>query len=96
MRDAIAGVDTPVFEIHISNIEAREEFRKSKTAAVCKAGCLFGSGVYGYEVSTANDLAVLLTTHTSVDIGFVFNSSRFADLSLMRKQILYHNKNILG
>lgn len=51
VRDAISGIDTPVFEIHISNIEAREEFRKSKTAAVCKAGCLFGSGVFGYEVS---------------------------------------------
>jgi 3-dehydroquinate dehydratase-2 len=50
VRDAISGIDTPVYEIHISNIEAREEFRKSKTAAVCRAGCLFGSGVFGYEV----------------------------------------------
>lgn len=51
VRDAIAGVDTPVFEIHISNIEAREEFRKSKTAAVCTGGCLFGAGILGYQLA---------------------------------------------
>ncbi|KAK9899828.1 type II 3-dehydroquinate dehydratase [Cystobasidium minutum MCA 4210] len=57
VRDAISGIDTPVFEIHISNIEAREEFRKSKTAAVCKAGCLFGAGVYGYELALRGAVA---------------------------------------
>jgi 3-dehydroquinate dehydratase II len=51
LADAIAAIKTPVVEVHISNIHAREEFRhKSYTGAKAKA-CLTGFGLYGYEMA---------------------------------------------
>lgn len=49
--DAIAAIRIPVIEVHISNIAAREDFRKhSYISAVC-AGTLFGFGMKGYELA---------------------------------------------
>lgn len=51
IRDAISAVDTPVVEVHISNIAARESFRhESMLSPVC-AGCVFGFGIKGYEIA---------------------------------------------
>jgi 3-dehydroquinate dehydratase-2 len=50
--DAIASIDTPVIEVHISNVHAREDFRKiSHVSAKCK-GSIIGLGLKGYELAT--------------------------------------------
>lgn len=48
LRDAIAGIDVPVVEVHISNVHARDEFRHvSVLSEVCKGVvCGFGAGSY--------------------------------------------------
>jgi len=51
ISDAIASISTPVIEIHISNIYAREEFRnKSLISANCKA-VICGLGLDSYRVA---------------------------------------------
>jgi 3-dehydroquinate dehydratase-2 len=59
IRDAIAAVDVPVIEVHISNIFARESFRHlSHVAPVAKAS-LCGFGVTGYGLAI-DGLAALI------------------------------------
>lgn len=49
--DTIAAITTPVVEVHISNIHAREDFRKiSHVSAKCK-GTIAGLGLKGYELA---------------------------------------------
>ncbi len=51
LRDCIAAISTPVVEVHISNITARESFRhESMLSPVC-AGCIYGFGMKGYELA---------------------------------------------
>lgn len=56
IRDAIAGVTSPVIEVHISNVHAREEFRhRSYLSAVCK-GVIFGFGLDSYRLAVEHFL----------------------------------------
>ena len=49
--DAIAAVKTPVIEVHISNVHAREEFRKLSHVSGKSAGSIIGLGLRGYELA---------------------------------------------
>ena len=49
--DAVKGIETPVIEIHISNIHAREEFRHISYISPNAKGVLFGFGIKGYELA---------------------------------------------
>ena len=49
--DAIAAIKAPVVEVHISNVHAREEFRKISHVSGKAAGSIFGLGLKGYELA---------------------------------------------
>jgi 3-dehydroquinate dehydratase-2 len=52
LHDAIKGVDgLPVYEIHISNVHAREEFRHHSWVSPAAAGIVIGFGVDGYLIA---------------------------------------------
>lgn len=51
LRDAVAAIDAPVIEVHLTNIYAREPFRQhSMISGVC-AAVISGLGFAGYEAA---------------------------------------------
>jgi 3-dehydroquinate dehydratase-2 len=48
--DAIAAIKAPVIEVHISNIHAREEFRRLSHVSAKARGTIAGLGLKGYEL----------------------------------------------
>ena len=51
LGDAIAAVKAPVIEVHISNVHAREDFRKMSHVSGKSVGSIFGLGLKGYELA---------------------------------------------
>jgi 3-dehydroquinate dehydratase II len=51
LRDAIAGIKTPVVEVHISNVHKRETFRHHSYISPVAAGVIFGFGIKGYDLA---------------------------------------------
>ncbi len=49
--DAIAAIKCPVIEVHISNVHAREEFRKISHVSAKAKGTISGLGLKGYELA---------------------------------------------
>jgi len=49
IRDALIGVEVPFYEVHISNIFAREEFRHKSYFSDIAQGVICGFGTSGYE-----------------------------------------------
>tara|TARA_A100001011_G_scaffold310507_1_gene327216 strand:- start:4948 stop:5394 length:447 start_codon:yes stop_codon:yes gene_type:complete len=51
LRDALLGVSIPFIEIHISNVFAREDFRKKSYLSDIAVGVISGHGIFGYELA---------------------------------------------
>lgn len=51
IRDCVEAIQTPVIEVHISNITAREEFRHTSLISPVAIGCIFGFGLESYRLA---------------------------------------------
>ncbi len=51
LRDALAAVEIPFIEVHLSNIHGREEFRSRSLLSDLAAGTICGLGALGYELA---------------------------------------------
>ena len=54
--DAVKAIETPVVEVHISNVHAREEFRHQSFIAANAKGVIVGFGLKSYELAVQSFL----------------------------------------
>lgn len=58
IADAIAGIETPVIEVHISNVYAREEYRHQSLMAKNCIGVIAGMGLNSYQLAIQHFLSI--------------------------------------
>ena len=51
LRDAIAGTGLPVYEVHVTNVLSREDFRHRSMIGPVAAGSIIGLGLQGYALA---------------------------------------------
>jgi 3-dehydroquinate dehydratase-2 len=56
--DAIAGIETPVIEVHISNVYAREEYRHQSLMAKNCSGVITGLGLNSYKLAVLHFISL--------------------------------------
>ncbi len=59
IRDALAAVQLPAVEVHLSNISAREEFRHKSLISPVVAGTIVGFGPFGYHLAMISMIQIL-------------------------------------
>lgn len=59
IADAIALVGIPVVEVHLSNIFARDDFRKKSLTGAMSAGVISGFGPFGYHIGLLSVMQII-------------------------------------
>ncbi len=59
IRDAIAAIELPTVEVHLSNIYAREDFRHTSLVAPVASGQISGFGVHSYLLGLQAVIALI-------------------------------------
>lgn len=59
LRDALSGVALPVGEVHLSNVHAREEFRRHSYISPIAAFVIAGAGIQGYDFAIRRIAALI-------------------------------------
>jgi 3-dehydroquinate dehydratase-2 len=62
LRDALLAVGIPFIEVHLSNTQAREPFRRQSYFSDIAAGSIVGLGALGYELAVRAAVRHLATT----------------------------------
>ncbi len=63
LRDALSGVKIPFIEVHLSNVHAREPFRKHSYLSDIAQGVICGFGARSYELALDAALSLLSDTN---------------------------------
>jgi len=63
IRDAVAAMDIPVVEIHLTNPDARESFRRKNLLADVVTAGIRGFGIEGYRLALVGMAALLRAGH---------------------------------
>ncbi len=75
IRDAIAAVEIPTIEVHISNIYAREEFRHKSLIAPVSYGQVSGFGVNSYMLGLQAAINCMLVILICINSGTILFDS---------------------